>query len=138
MIQTPYGCLDACSRRQHSTAVDVAAAELYAASAAAAHLISITGTLRFLSFGVLGDHSVPLWCDNEACVLVAKDASAIKRLSYVTRRVRLLQELQVNGLISVLNVPGKDNPADALTKSLDRTTFRRYMARLYNADPSIF
>ena len=47
-------------------------------------LISLTGTLRFLSFGVLGDHSVPLWCDNEACVLVAKDASAIKRLSYVT------------------------------------------------------
>ena len=75
---------------------------------------------------------------NEACVLVAKDASAIKRLSYVTRRVWLLQELQAHGVVDIRNVPGKDNPADALTKSLDRAPFRRYMARLYNADPSVF
>ena len=71
-------------------------------------------------------------------MLVAKDASAIKRLSYVTRRVRLLQELQAHGVVDMRNVPGKDNPADSLTKSLERAPFRRYMARLYNADPSLF
>ena len=32
--------------------------------------------------------ATPLWCDNEACVTVSKDASAMKRMAYVARRVR--------------------------------------------------
>ena len=64
--------------------------------------------------------------------MVARDASSIKRLAYVTRRVRVLQELQRFGVIDCLNVPGRSNPADAMTKYLDKRTFRTYMARIYN------
>ena len=120
------------SRRQHSVASDVAAAECFAASSCAADLINITGVLRFVSFGVLGDHPVPLWIDNEACVLVATDASSIKRLAYITRRVRLLQELQRLHIIKCLNVPGTANPADVLTKYIRKAAWRLYIARLYN------
>ena len=137
-ISVAGGCLDAISRRQASVAVDVAAAELFAASAAAAHLITVTGVYFFITFGVLGHHPVPLWCDNEACVLVTKDASSLKRLAYVTRRVRLLQELQHRRVINISNVPGKANPADPLTKHVDKLSFRSYMARLYNVDPTTF
>ena len=77
-----------------------------AASSAAAHIINVTGVLRFVSFGVLGTDPVPIHCDNEACVLVSKDATAIKRLAYVTRRVRLLQELVAHRVVYVCNVPG--------------------------------
>lgn len=132
-ISLAGGCFDACSKRQHSVAVDTAAAELFAASAAAAHLINITGVLFFISFSVLGHHPVPLWCDNEACVLVTQDASSTKRLAYVARRVRLLQQLQFRGLIDIRKVDGTANPADPLTKSLkQKRAFRDYMARLYN------
>ena len=132
------GSFEAISRRQHSVAVDVAAAELFAASSAAAHIINVTGVLRFVSFGVLGTDPVPIHCDNEACVLVSKDATAIKRLAYVTRRVRLLQELVAHRVVYVCNVPGKENPADALTKHLGKPDFRNYMARLYNVPASSF
>ena len=42
--------------------------------------------------------------------MVAKDASSAKRLPFVTRRVRLLQELRERGIVDVLSVPGKENP----------------------------
>ena len=94
--------------------------------------------LYFVTFGVLGNHAIPVWCDNEACVMVSKDASSLKRLAYVTRRVRMMQELVHRGFVRILNVPGKANPADPLTKHVDKLTFRTYMARLYNVDSITF
>ena len=130
------GAFEAVSRRQHSVALDTAAAELFAASTAAAHLINITGVLRFLSFNVLGNDPVPMWCDNEACCLVTRDASSIKRLAYIARRVRLIQELEARRVISIQNIEGKSNPADVLTKYLGKPDYVRYTSRLYNRDVS--
>ena len=133
VIMLAYGCLDACSRRQHSVAVDTPAAELFAASAAAAHLLSVQGALRFASFSVLGHDTVPVWCDNEVTVMVSKDASSVKRLAYIVRRVRLLQELDRRGVVRLHNVPGTANPADALTKHLKSPKdWLNYMTILYN------
>ena len=132
------GCFDATSRRQPSTALDTAVAETFACSTAAAHLINITGVLRFVSFGVLGADPVPMWCDNEVAVMVANDASSLKRMAYIARRIRFLQELVKLRLADVKNVPGKVNPADALTKHLHKQTYREYMARLYNTDINTF
>ena len=128
------GCFSHASKRQHSTALDSAAAELFAASSAAAHIINVAGVLRFVSFGINGHDPVPIWCDNEVCVMVARDASSIKRLAYVARRVRLLQELHARGVVWMPpeGVRGTVNPADAFTKHLDKATFRGYMQRLYN------
>ena len=126
------GSFEAVSRRQHSVALDTAAAELFAASTAAAHLINITGVLRFLSFGVLGNDPVPMWCDNEACCLVTRDASSLKRLAYIARRVRFIQELEARRVISIQNIEGIKNPADVLTKYLGKPDYNRYTSRLYN------
>ena len=58
--------------------------------------------------------------------------ASAKRLPFVVRRVRLLQELRDRGVVNVLKVSGIANPADALTKHLKvKETFRTYMARLY-------
>jgi len=132
--------MEAVSRRQHSTAVDTAAAEMFAASVAGAVLFSVTSVLTFVSFGVLGHQTVRIWCDNEAAVLLAaNDASSIKRLAYIARRVRFLQELVTRKIVVLLNIDGKQNPADALTKHIEpKATFRDYMARLYNATASLF
>ena len=138
-ISLAGGCMEAVSRRQHSTAVDTAAAEMFAASVAGAVLVSITSVLAFVSFGTLGHQTVRMWCDNEAAVMAANDASSIKRLAYIARRVRFLQELVTRKIVVLLNIDGKQNPADALTKHIEpKATFRDYMARLYNATASLF
>ena len=87
----------------------------------------------------LGDQPVRIWCDNEAAVLVSKDATSIKRLAYIARRCRFLQELTERGDIRLLNVPGTANPADALTKHVSpKSTFRSYMARIYQGTADQF
>ena len=65
-ISLAGGSFESVSRRQTSTAVDVAAAEMFAASTAGAVLIHLTGVLFFVSFGVLGAEPVRMWCDNSA------------------------------------------------------------------------
>ena len=79
-----------------------------------------------------------MWCDNEVAVTVANDASSEKRMAYIARRIRFLQELVKLRLTDVRSVPGKENPADALTKHLHKQTYREYMARLYNCNISTF
>ena len=82
----------------------------------------------------LGPDVVPIWCDNEVTVMVSKDASPLKRLAYVARRVRLLQELCARDTVRLHDVPGTANPADSLTKNLRRAEFQEYMRVLYNCD----
>ena len=133
------GCIEGVSRRQHSTAVDTPAAELFAASTAAAIIINVNAVLAFVSFGILGNDPVRMWCDNEAAVMVSKDATSIKRLAYIARRVRFLQELVERAIVTMLNVSGKVNPADALTKHVEpKTAYREYMARIYNVSYDSF
>ena len=64
--------------------------------------------------------------------MVSKDASSEKRMAYIARRIRFLQELVKLRIVDVMHVPGKANPADALTKHLSKQVYRAYMARLYN------
>ena len=71
------------------------------------------------------DDIVRMWCDNDAAVLAGSDASSIKRLAYIARRVRFLQELVVRGVVTLLNVPGTANPADMFTKHLARIPFQK-------------
>ena len=96
--------------------------------------------LEFISFRKLGIHRFALWCDNEVCVGVGAGAWSIKKLAFVARRVRLLQELcdPEWGICDILHVTGVANPSDALTKWLrdGKKKFIEYMARLYNCLPS--
>ena len=62
-------CFEACSRRQHSVAVNTAVAELFAASTAAAILITINGVLRFITFGILGVPPV-VFCQSSSPVVL--------------------------------------------------------------------
>ena len=79
-----------------------------------------------------------MWCDNTAAVLAGSDATSIKRLAYIARRVRFLQELVLRGIIKMLNVDGNANPADGFTKHLAKNVFRMYMGRAYNLAASLF
>ena len=79
------------------------------------------------------------FCQGEAAVLAAKDASSIKRLAYIARRVRFLQELVVCNIIDILDIDGKENPADALTKHISpKIAFSEYMSRMYNIATALF
>jgi hypothetical protein len=127
------GPIEAVSRRQHSTALDTPSAEIFAASTCAAILMHLQGVFRFVSFGMLGNRPIPLWCDNEVAVGVANSAASVKRIAYIARRASFLQE--VNGTaVKLLDVPGTANPSDIMTKYMKvKEQWFKYCARIYNA-----
>ena len=63
---------------------------------------------------------------------LTRDASSLKRLAYIARRVRFIQELEARRVISIQNIEGIKNPADVLTKYLGKPDYIRYTSRLYN------
>ena len=67
--------------------------------------------------------------------LDVNQAARVHRLYYIiARRVRFLQELVARLVVSLLNVPGKANPADAFTKHVSpKRLWQEYMARMYNS-----
>ena len=72
-------------------------------------------------------------------VLAGNDSSSVKRLAYIARRVRFLQELVERGILRLLNVGGDANPADALTKHVSpKRLFHEYMARMYSTSVTAF
>ena len=60
------------------------------------------------------------------------DIDTLKRLAYIARRVRFIQELEARRVISIQNIEGIKNPADVLTKYLGKPDYIRYTSRLYN------
>ena len=71
--------------------------------------------------------------------MVAKDATSVKRLAYIARRIRFLQELVARKVIRILDVPGDANPADAMTKHISpKSLYIDYMARAYNTTVALF
>ena len=50
-----------------------------------------------------------------------------------------MQELVTRGICRLLDISGKENPADSLTKHIDpKSVFRGYMGQLYQATASLF
>ena len=56
----------------------------------------------------------------------------MKRLAYVARRVKFIQELESRRVVTLMNIEGNANPADMLTKYLTKPTWFPYASRLYN------
>ena len=60
----------------------------------------------------------------------------LKRLAYVARRVKFIQELESRRVVTLMNIEGNANPADMLTKYLTKPTWFPYASRLYIQDLS--
>jgi Reverse transcriptase (RNA-dependent DNA polymerase)/Integrase core domain len=71
-----------------------------------------------------------LCCDNEAAVKVSKDPIASDRTKHIAIKHRIIQELIDEGHMQIQWVSTKDQLADMLTKSLDRSTFEDLRSRL--------
>ena len=94
--------------------------------------------MQFVTWGMLGVQLSPSWCDNEACLLVLQDATSVKRLAYVARRCKFMQELTEEGVILLKHVPGTANPADLMTKYLEtKRVFIEYAAWIYNCSTDL-
>jgi len=105
-------------------------AEIIAASTCACEIMYVRKLLEEMGF----DMSQPttLYVDNSGAVELARDHKSCKRSRHVDRRFFKVREWQALGHISVQHIDTKLNPADLLTKAIDKEAFVRHRARLMN------
>jgi hypothetical protein len=92
--------------------------EVLVASDADMDLEYFRGVGQFL--GVPQDRPSPIFTDNDSAIFVAADEMSAKNLPYIIKHLRILQESEEMGKVKLYKVPGHLNPADALTKYIEK------------------
>ena len=77
-----------------------------------------------LDFGVKLDR-IPLLCDNESAVKIAKNPVQHSRTKHIDIRHHFLCDHEAKGDISLQGVRSEEQLADIFTKPLDESTFVR-------------
>ena len=79
---------------------------------------------NLLDFGVKLDR-IPLLCDNESAVKIAKNLVQHSRTKHIDIRHHFLRDHEAKGGISLQGVRSEAQLADIFTKPLDESTFAR-------------
>ena len=103
-------------------ALSTAEAKYIAAGACCAQILYMKQTL--LDFGVKLDR-IPLLCDNESYVKIAKNLVQHSRTKHIDIRHHFLRDHEAKGDISLQGVRSEGQLADIFTKPLDESTFIR-------------
>ena len=118
------------SKRQSSTMLSSAAAELVAGSVAATDGIYLRNRLDELGW----PPSAPtrLHIDNKATVALAHDPQAFQKTKHVARRHHYLRECVDEGSLEVHKIHTDFNVSDIFTKALEPKKFRLFRACVMN------
>ena len=74
-----------------------------------------------------------LYVDNQGAIELSKDAKSCQRSRHIERRYLKVRELAAEEELVVIYVQTDANPADVLTKPLDRATFERHTSTLFGS-----
>ena len=106
------------SSKQSITADSTIKAEYIAASDAAKETIWIWKFVSELGVVPSIESVVPLFCDNNGAIALAKETRSHQKSKHIERRYYIIRELVKNGDLLMQKVASTDNIADPLTKVL--------------------
>ena len=112
--------LKAYSRKQPTTSLSSAEAELLSLTEGAKEAIYISLLVEQLLEGVQGDtgtYPIEALCDSQAAICISNMNSLLRKVRHLELRAQYIQEQVSSGGLRPSFLPGKENPADGLTKS---------------------
>ena len=118
------------SSKQSITADSTIEAEYIAASDAAKEAVWIR---KFVSeLGVIPsiESTVPLFCDNNGAIALAKEPRSHQKSKHIERRYHIIRELVGTGAVILQKVASADNVADPLTKALTQLQFDGHLEKM--------
>ena len=113
-------CLKAFSRKQPTTALSSAEAELMALTEGTKESIYIGLLVEHLTEGVegeVGTYPIDALCDSQAAICISNMNSLLRKVRHLELRAQYIQEQVSSGRLKPSYLPGKENPSDGLTKS---------------------
>ena len=124
------------SRRQQRAALSSNEAEYYAAAEAAKDCIYISRISRSLAPDQTKVKMPVLKLDSKTAVTCAKNPADNENQRHIDLRSHFLRECCARRDFDIVHIPGSQNPADTLTKSLGETKFAPYRTQLRVIDPA--
>ena len=119
------------SKKQPGIQLDTTGTEVMAASACVAEVVHERGLKEEMGYPSPGPTDV--WCDNAGAVHIAKDSASVNRAKHIIRRARFLQQSTEAGEVRVQFISTERQPADMLTKPLDKVRFTKFRDYTLNA-----
>ena len=116
------------SSRQAVVALSSAEAEYYAASAVGCDVVHLRRLLENMGCEQLGP--TPVAEDNIACIYMSRTSVMYHRAKHIDVRVYKLREFVSEGVMTLFHVGTADQVADALTKSISTTAFKKHRDKM--------
>ena len=111
------------SSKQETVADSTMEAEYIAANDAAKEAVWMKKFLAELEIIPTIIHPVPLYCDNNGAIALAKEPRSHQKSRHILRKYHLIREIVDRQDIKIERVDTKNNIADPLTKALPRLQF---------------
>ena len=73
-----------------------------------------------VELGVMSSDAIPLYCDNNGAIALAKEPRSHQKFKHIERRFHLIRDYLEKGYVEVKRVDYTDNVADPLTKPLSQ------------------
>ena len=116
------------SKQQTIVALSSCEAEYLSCSHCARQIIWLRSL--FDELGFKQPTATILHCDNQGTVACSHDPHSHSRMKHIDIRTHFIRDCVNDGVIDVTHIPGVENPADLLTKPLDKTVHRKWLQRI--------
>jgi hypothetical protein len=120
------------SKRQNCVTLSSAEAEFVAATTCAIETLYLRSLMR--GFGYKQTRTTTLWEDNASAIAMSQNPVAPGKSRHIDTRWYFLRDMDRAHVVKLRKIPGTENPADALTKSLPGPTFQKYFSLVMGAD----
>lgn len=84
----------------------------------------------FYELGFPQDRPSPLYCDNLGTVACTHDPHSHSKMKHIDIRAHFIRSCVNQSIIDVHHIPGVQNPADLLTKPLDKIIHFKWIKRI--------
>jgi hypothetical protein len=128
IIQCGGGPISWSSKQQPLVALSTCEAEYLACTHCACHIIWLHSL--FHKLGISQTTPSILYCDNQGTVACTHDPHAHSKMKHIDIRLHFIRSCVNQHIIDIYHIPGVENPADLLTKPLDKIIHQKWVARI--------
>ena len=118
-------CVKHCSTTQSTIALSSGEAELHGISKGFSHALGIQALARYLGF----DYKIRVHSDAAAAIGIAR-RRGLGRIRHLDVEDLWVQDCLRQGRVELVKIASAENPADALTKHVDRSILKNRMAKI--------
>jgi hypothetical protein len=124
------GVIQSFSKAQAYVALSSQHAEIIAMTEAVRAVRHVRMLLEDMGYAQSGP--TPIWEDNVGCIAFAKGTCPLEKTKHIANKDRYCREATSEGIIAPLKIGTKDNPVNALTKTVgpaEQDTLRKFLHR---------